>query len=47
MTLDRSFEDFERDMRLRGFEAVIEKQWPPHAVVDTHVHPFAARQRRR
>jgi quercetin dioxygenase-like cupin family protein len=43
MTLDRSFEDFERDMRLQGFETVIEKQWPPHAVVDTHVHPFAAK----
>jgi|HubBroStandDraft_1064217.scaffolds.fasta_scaffold676731_1 hypothetical protein len=43
MTLDRSFEDFERDMRLQGFDTVIEKQWPPHAVVDTHVHPFAAK----
>jgi hypothetical protein len=24
-----------------GFDEVLEREWPPNAVLDTHTHPFA------
>ncbi len=36
-----TFTDFEAEARARGFDTVLERPWPPHAVVDTHTHPFA------
>jgi mannose-6-phosphate isomerase-like protein (cupin superfamily) len=32
---------FDADARARGFDEVIERRWPPDAVLDTHTHPFA------
>jgi hypothetical protein len=40
--MDRpSFEAFTRDMKAEGFDEVIERKWQPHAILDSHTHPFA------
>ena len=36
-----SFDDFKQKALAAGFEEVIERDWPPHTVLDTHTHPFA------
>lgn len=38
-----TFQEFENGARAEGFDEVLERQWPPLAVVETHVHPFAAK----
>ena len=35
-----SFAEFETQARSAGFDEVIERRWPPHAVLDTHTHDF-------
>lgn len=35
-----SIAQFEQLMRAAGYDEVIERVWPPDAVVDTHRHPF-------
>lgn len=35
------FADFCARMRAAGFDTVLERRWPPAAVVETHSHPFA------
>lgn len=35
-----SFQDFESRARAAGFDEVIERHWPPGAVLDTHTHAF-------
>ena len=32
---------FRRDALARGFDEVLERQWPPGEVLPTHTHPFA------
>jgi hypothetical protein len=39
---DQTFGEYEREMRAQGFDAVLERDWPPLTQVDTHTHPFAA-----
>jgi quercetin dioxygenase-like cupin family protein len=40
-SLDQSFAEFEAQLLGQGFAEVLEKKYPPAAVIDTHVHPFA------
>jgi quercetin dioxygenase-like cupin family protein len=40
-----SFAQFEVDARARGFDTVLERVWPPNAVLDTHSHDFAVEAR--
>lgn len=35
------FEAFRAQALARGFDEVIERQWAPDVVVDTHTHPFS------
>jgi len=42
---DLTFNEFETDARARGFDAVLERQWPPGTVLDTHTHAFAVEAR--
>lgn len=39
--LDRSFADFEAQLKSQGFDEVLEKKYPPSAVIDTHTHAFS------
>lgn len=36
-----AFDDFAARARAQGFDEVIERQWAPGTVLDTHTHPFA------
>ena len=36
-----SFDQFKQQATAAGFDEVIERDWPPHTVLDTHTHPFA------
>lgn len=36
-----SFDQFKQQATVAGFDEVIERDWPPHTVLDTHTHPFA------
>ena len=38
-----NFYEFEADARALGFEEVLERQWAPLTILDTHVHPFAVK----
>jgi quercetin dioxygenase-like cupin family protein len=40
-SLQQSFVDFEARLHQQGFNEVLEKKYPPMAVIETHVHPFA------
>ncbi len=40
-----AFSAFEAAARARGFDEVLERVWPPLAVLDTHTHPFAVEAR--
>lgn len=33
-------EEFTAQTLAEGFDEVLERQWPPLAIVDTHTHPF-------
>ena len=37
------FRDFEAELLAQGFDEVLEREWPPLTVLDTHTHPFAAK----
>jgi quercetin dioxygenase-like cupin family protein len=37
-----NFAAFKADMLARGFDTVVEREWPPDMVVDVHSHPFEA-----
>ncbi|MBX3587293.1 MAG: AraC family transcriptional regulator [Ramlibacter sp.] len=41
-TLSITFADFEAAARANGYDTVLERQWDPLTVVDTHTHPFDA-----
>ena len=36
-----SFDAFASQARAQGFDEVLERQWAPDTVLDTHTHPFA------
>lgn len=36
-----SFEAFAAQARAEGYDEVVERRWPPDAVIETHTHPFA------
>jgi quercetin dioxygenase-like cupin family protein len=38
-----TFAEFEAQARADGFDEVIERQWAPGTVLDTHAHDFAVR----
>lgn len=35
-----SFEAFEAHWLAQGFDEVVERDWAPHTVLETHSHPF-------
>lgn len=44
MTTPPAFDDFaafEAEARRRGFDAVLERRWPPGTLLATHTHDFA------
>ncbi len=43
MPMDKTFQQFEAEMRAQGFDEVLERRWDPLTQVDTHTHPFAAK----
>lgn len=44
MTLDTSsFPAFEASARAAGFDEMLEREWAPGTVLDTHTHPFDAK----
>ncbi len=36
-----TFQAFEAAARARGFDEVLEREWKPGTVIDTHTHAFA------
>jgi hypothetical protein len=38
-----SLADFEASARADGYDELLERQWEPSMVLDTHTHPFDAR----
>lgn len=40
-----TFAEFEAAARARGFDEVLERQWAPGTVLDTHTHPFSVEAR--
>jgi len=36
-----SFDQFKQESLAAGFDEVVEREWAPHTVLDTHTHPFA------
>jgi|SRR5580700_5035295 quercetin dioxygenase-like cupin family protein len=40
--MEKSFSEFESELRDQGFPTVLTREWAPHAVVDRHSHPFDA-----
>jgi quercetin dioxygenase-like cupin family protein len=36
-----SFDEFKQKAMAAGFDEVIEREWAPNTVLDTHTHPFA------
>lgn len=38
-----TFESFQKLALADGFDAVLERDWPPETVLDTHSHPFSVR----
>ncbi len=43
MPMEKTFQQFEAEMRAQGFDEVLERRWDPLTQVDTHTHPFAAK----
>lgn len=37
-----TFDDYAAAARARGYGQVLEREWPPGTVLDTHTHPFDA-----
>jgi quercetin dioxygenase-like cupin family protein len=40
---ERTYEQFESDMRAEGFDEVLVREWQPGQVLDTHRHPFTVK----
>lgn len=40
-----SFEEFAATFRARGYDEVLERQWAPLTVLETHTHPFSVSAR--
>ncbi len=38
-----TFKEFSADLLSQGYEQVLVRDWRPGEVVETHVHPFAAK----
>jgi mannose-6-phosphate isomerase-like protein (cupin superfamily) len=38
-----TFSEFDADARAQGFDEVLERQWKPLTVLDTHRHSFAVK----
>jgi quercetin dioxygenase-like cupin family protein len=38
-----SFDQFAADLKARGYEEVLVREWSPREIVETHRHPFAAK----
>ena len=38
-----TLEDVTRDAQAQGFDEILERKWPPSAVIETHTHPFAVK----
>ena len=38
-----TFDDFESDMRAQGDDEVVERQWAPGTVLESHTHAFAVK----
>jgi quercetin dioxygenase-like cupin family protein len=38
-----TFERYAAEARAQGFDEIVERTWPPSAVLDTHSHPFAVK----
>ena len=38
-----SREEFTAQALAAGFDEVLEREWPPQAVVETHTHPFTVK----
>ena len=36
-----TFDDYRAQALTEGFDEVLERNWPPNAVLDSHTHPFA------
>lgn len=36
-----SFDQFKQQAAANGFDEVVEREWAPNTVLDTHTHPFA------
>jgi quercetin dioxygenase-like cupin family protein len=41
--MNHNFQEFEAELRAQDFDEVVEVNWPPNAVIDTHQHAFAAK----
>ncbi len=41
--MDTTFEQFQQSALADGFDAVLQRDWAPDTVLDTHTHPFAVR----
>jgi quercetin dioxygenase-like cupin family protein len=35
-----TFPEFEAEARAQGFDEVLQREWGPNLVLDTHTHPF-------
>jgi hypothetical protein len=35
-----SFDEFRQKALAAGFDEVIEREWPPNTMLETHAHPF-------
>lgn len=35
-----NFDEFQQKALAAGYDEVIEREWPPNTVLDTHAHPF-------
>jgi hypothetical protein len=42
---DLDFKTFEGQALAEGFDEVLERTWPPDAIVESHTHPFAVKAR--
>lgn len=41
--MDATFEQFQQSALAEGFDEVLQRDWAPDTVLDTHTHPFAVR----
>ena len=41
--MDTTFEQFQKTALAEGFDEVLQRDWAPNTVLDTHTHPFGVR----